>query len=195
LGYGTGAKKLQQTLSLGGAELDEAECKRIVDLYRDTNYRIVELWRECDVALQQMSAWGKGKKPYKLDEHGVITIDSEGILLPNNLYIRYPDLRYNSDSKMIYTSRRGVVGIWGGAMVENIVQALARIIVGDQMLKISERYHIALTVHDAIVVVVPSDQREEAMKFIEDCMSTPPDWAKGLPVACEAKFGNSYGDC
>lgn len=195
LGYGTGAKKLQQTLSLGGAELDEDECKRIVNLYREKNHRITELWSECDVALQQIMAWEKGRKPFYVGENKAIFIDEEGIRLPNELYIRYPHLRYNSNRRMIYDSRRGVVDIWGGAMVENIVQALARIVVGEQMLWIAERYPIALTVHDAIMIVVPDDEVGAARDYVEECMSRPPEWASGLPVACEVKCDKSYGEC
>lgn len=80
-------------------------------------------------------------------------------------------------------------------MVENIVQALARIIVGEQMLKLRERYRPVLTVHDAAVIVAPKDELNEALAFITQVMSTPPDWAMGLPVACEAKHGTSYGEC
>jgi len=80
-------------------------------------------------------------------------------------------------------------------MVENIVQALARIIVGEQMLKIRERYRPVLTVHDAAVIVVPESEVEQAVAFITEVMSTPPAWATGLPVACETKYGKSYGDC
>lgn len=80
-------------------------------------------------------------------------------------------------------------------MVENIVQALARIIVGEQMLKLRERYRPVLTVHDAAVIVAPKDEINEALAFITQVMSTPPDWANGLPVACEAKHGTSYGEC
>ena len=43
--------------------------------------------------------------------------------------------------------------------------------------------------------VVPANEIDDAMKYITDIMSTPPDWAKDLPVACEAHFGDSYGDC
>jgi DNA polymerase I-like protein with 3'-5' exonuclease and polymerase domains len=50
-------------------------------------------------------------------------------------------------------------------------------------------------VHDAIVNVVSKEEIDDAMKFITDIMSTPPKWAEGLPVACEAKYGESYGDC
>lgn len=80
-------------------------------------------------------------------------------------------------------------------MVENIVQALARIIVGEQMLKIRERYRPVLTVHDAAVIVAPKSEAEQAVAFVTEVMSTPPKWAEGLPVACEAKYGESYGDC
>ena len=80
-------------------------------------------------------------------------------------------------------------------MVENIVQALARIIVGEQMLRIREQYRPVLTVHDAAVIVVPENELDKAIGFITEVMSTPPAWATGLPVACEAKSGQSYGDC
>jgi DNA polymerase len=80
-------------------------------------------------------------------------------------------------------------------MVENIVQALARIIVGEQMLAIRERYRPVLTVHDAAVIVVEESQLNQAVAFITEVMSTPPVWATGLPVACETKYGRSYGDC
>jgi DNA polymerase I-like protein with 3'-5' exonuclease and polymerase domains len=63
------------------------------------------------------------------------------------------------------------------------------------MLKIREKYRPVLTVHDAAVVVVPKPEIDEALAFITKVMSTPPDWATGLPVACEAKYGESYGDC
>ena len=96
---------------------------------------------------------------------------------------------------MVYDSRKGPVNIWGGSMVENVVQALARIIVGEQMLKLRERYRPVLTVHDAAVMVVPEGEITEAVDFITKVMSTPPDWCPTLPVACEAKYGESYGDC
>jgi DNA polymerase I-like protein with 3'-5' exonuclease and polymerase domains len=63
------------------------------------------------------------------------------------------------------------------------------------MLKIQERYRVALTVHDAAVVVVPEAQKDEAMAYIIECMSVAPDWASGLPVTCEAHYGYSYGEC
>jgi DNA polymerase I-like protein with 3'-5' exonuclease and polymerase domains len=76
-----------------------------------------------------------------------------------------------------------------------VVQALARIIVGEQMVKVNEKYRPVLTVHDAIVCLAEKDDIDNAMKFITDIMSTPPDWGKDLPIACEANYGESYGEC
>lgn len=197
LGYGTGAKKLQHTLKTQppGADLPEAECKRIVDLYRQTNHKIPALWHECDLALNHLISWPSNAKEYPLGQHKCLWITEQGIRLPNGLHIRYPKLRKEND-RFIYTSRKGVVSIWGGAMVENVVQALARIIVGEQMLEIRKQgYRPVLTVHDAAVIVAHKNDMEQAVATITTVMSTPPAWATGLPVACEAKYGESYGDC
>ena len=196
LGYGTGAKKLQHTLKTQppGADLPEEECRRIVNLYRESNHRITDLWHDCDSALHHLVSWPHDLQPYAIGKHGAVLATASGVLLPNGLSIRYPDLRL-SDKKYIYKSRKGVTSIWGGAMVENIVQALARIIVGEQMLKIREQYRPVLTVHDAAVIVAPKAELDKAVAFITEVMSTPPEWATGLPVACEAKYGESYGDC
>jgi hypothetical protein len=80
-------------------------------------------------------------------------------------------------------------------MVENIVQGLARIIVGQQMLWINRHHRVVLTVHDAAMCVVPKEDLTNALEYITLCMSTTPTWAQGLPIACEAKQGTSYGNC
>jgi len=202
LGYGTGAAKLQHTLKTQppGAELSEDECRRIVSIYRDANNKITDLWADCDIALAQML--GNGKGVYSLG-NGAVWCDNakQGVRLPNGLFIRYPNLRigeekWTGNGKVFYDSRRGPVSIWGGAMTENIVQALARIIVGQQMLWIAQGgYHPVLTVHDSVVCVVPKNKLQDALHYITHTMSTTPGWAAGLPVACETKFGQSYGEC
>jgi DNA polymerase len=198
LGYGTGAIKLQHTLKTTppGAELEAEECKRIVDLYRQENDRITALWRECDEALLSLMNWNRDSKPFYLGHHKCLTVTKDGIRLPNGLLIRYPNLRM-MDNKLVYDSRRGPVNIWGGTVVENVVQALARIVVGQQLVSVKEDLGLSavLTVHDAGVWVVPQGSVKENMQSIVDIMSTAPDWATGLPVACEAKHSPSYGDC
>ena len=199
LGYGTGAIKLQHTLKTSppGAIVTEDEAKEFVNTYRDSNDKVIDLWKEGDKAIKDLANWGK-TKPFWYGKNKCLMVTKEGIRLPNGLYIRYPDLKLDTEeskSQYIYASRKGPVSLWGGALVENVVQALARIVVGQQMIEIHKRYPVKLTVHDAAVVVVKEEEQTEALAYIVERMSTPPDWAKGLPVACEANVGKSYGDC
>lgn len=199
LGYGTGAAKLQGTLATSqpvSVKIDLDEAKRIVGVYRDKNHKVVDLWGECDSMLDTMMN-STITRPLPLGQHGCVHYDSAGIILPNGLRIRYPGLRReNKDGKtqIVYDSRKGPVSIWGGTVVENVVQALARIIVGTQMVEINDKLRVALTVHDAAVVVAPADESDRAKELVTGIMSTAPVWAQGLPVACEAKVGATYGD-
>jgi DNA polymerase len=199
LGYGTGALKLQHTLKTSppGAIVTEDEAKEYVKTYREANDKVIQLWRDGDKVLKDLANWGDTKS-YYYGKNKCLKVTKEGIQLPNGLYIRYPELKLDTEeskSQYKYKSRKGPVYIWGGSVVENVVQALARIVVGEQMLKINQRYRVALTVHDAAVCVVPEAELNEAVAYIVECMSVAPDWASGLPVACEEKHANSYGEC
>jgi len=194
LGYGTGALKLQHTLKTTppGAVVTEDKAREYVNTYREANNHITDLWDEGDEAIKNLADWGKIKAFY-YGQNRCVMVTKDGIRLPNGLMIRYPDLELNS-GKYEYQSRKGAVSLWGGSLVENVVQALARIVVGQQMLKIQERYRVALTVHDAAVVVVKEAELDNALAYIVECMKWTPDWARGLPVTCEAHYGESYGD-
>ena len=200
LGYGTGAPKLRHTLATSqpvSVSLEEEECKRIVDLYRQKNDRVTALWAEGDSMISALMN-GKFTRELPFGLHGCVWYDADGLILPNDMRIRYPNLRREDEdgkTKNFYDSRKGRVSIWGGSVVENVVQALARIIVGQQMVRINEHYPVALTVHDAAVVVVPESEAQQACEVVSEIMSVAPDWAPGLPVACEAKVGATYGDC
>jgi len=76
-----------------------------------------------------------------------------------------------------------------------VVQALARIIIGEQMIKIAGKYKPVLTVHDAIVCTAPEEEKDEALKFIMNEMSKPPKWGEDLPITCEGEYAENYGDC
>ena len=202
LGYGTGAKKLYQTLTLGGANVTEEQCTDLVDKWRENNKNIVQLWRDADKAIDALLSWPSGDegcqgKPFHLGNNSLL-VDRTGIMLPNGLYIRYPNLRKDDEeekSRTIYDSRKGPVNLWGGVVVENVVQALARIIIGEQMVALEKGgYPPVLTVHDAAVCLVPQNMIEEGLQFIVQTMSAAPKWGKDLPIACEAKYGQSYGE-
>ena len=85
--------------------------------------------------------------------------------------------------------------IYGGKVVENVCQGLARIVIGEQMLLVEKEHKVVMTVHDAIACVVPEKDAATAMAYVETCMKVRPKWALELPLNCEAGYGKSYGDC
>jgi DNA polymerase len=195
-GYGVGHVKLQLFLKMqAGIEVSLHEAKRIIDIYRSTNHHISQLWKDAGNMLkylQRGDACNFGKS-------GVLTVDpeEEGILLPSGLYLRYRDLRAEKSDMgydYSYKVRGGWKYVYGGAVVENVCQAIARCIIGDQMILINKRYRPALTVHDSVVCCVRDAEVDEAKAYISECMSTTPDWAAGLPVACELDVGKRYGE-
>ena len=193
-GYGMGAKKFQTQLKTFATDIEEDEAEQIIKIYRQTYPRIPALWKEGGKSIEAMV-----KNQSISFGNGCVAISGkDGILLPNGLYQRYPNLRKvrtEDGEQYVYDSRNGAVKIYGGKLVENICQALARCIIGEQMLKISKKYRVVLTVHDAVACIVPEAEVEEAMQYVMECMRWTPDWATGLPVNCEAGFGKSYGEC
>jgi DNA polymerase len=205
-----GAEKFRRTLEIGQAgmsvKIDENEAKRIVQLYRQKNFKIVELWRKCDHALNGIVQGGQGTVSK------CVGYDSEGIRLPNGLYVRYPGLQASTNGyKYINNSRayrdyvrNRLTGapqsddvwtkIYGGKVVENIIQALAAIAIREQMAAIGATRKVAFQVHDEIVIVAPDAQAYEAQEHLERIMSTPPVWAPDIPLACESGQGKTYGE-
>ena len=195
-GYGMGAPKFKAQLKTFGVEVTEGEARHIIQVYRETYPSIVALWRQAGLALDALS---KGMTT-SLGKAGVLSLapQERGIRLPSGLLMRYDQLVGVRDEKGMqyqYKTRYGWNKIYGGKVIENACQAIARCIIGEQMIRIAKRYDVVLTVHDAIACVVKEDEVLEAQAYIEECMKWIPDWADGLPVSCESGYGQSYGDC
>jgi DNA polymerase len=112
--------------------------------------------------------------------------------------MRYDDLKFSEGEKGVefhYQTRKGRTRIYGGKVIENVCQGIARCIIAEQMLKIQKRYPVVMTVHDAIACLAPEHEATEAKAFVEECMRYVPEWAEGIPLNCEAGVGKSYGDC
>lgn len=203
LGYSTGAEKLQATLKQGGVDLSLDEAKRIVKTYRTTYDRILAMWRTETCVLDQMLAGVTGS----FGEVITLTFTPDRIYLPSGRYLYYPELKYDPETKEIsYRRTRYRARIYGAKIHENIVQAIARDIVMYQMCTINQMLQemggnsngkirqIVLSVHDETVVIVPDEEAETVKKMMEVVMSTSPKWCLGLPLACEAGVGKSYGE-
>ena len=198
-GYGMGSKKFRAQLKTFGVEIEEDEAARIISVYRETYPKIPELWKQAGLALDAILV----DATCDVGREGVLVVEgTKGIKLPNGLYIKYPNLRKqetDGKSEYVYDTKRGRAiipnRIYGGKVVENLCQALARIIIGEQMLKINKKYKVVMTVHDAVACIVPDEQVDTAKEFVEMCMRLRPEWARELPLNCESGYGQSYGDC
>ena len=191
-GYGMGANKFSAQLKTFGVDVDEAEAKRIIDVYRQTYSEIPSLWKQAQSALDAIltdRTAELGEYPEVLSVEG-----SAGIRLPSGLFLRYPELTKDSDGQYAYKTRAGFTKIYGGKVIENVCQAVARCIIAEQMLKIGKKYQVVLTVHDAVACLAPAEEREEAIKYVEECMRWRPEWCKDLPLNCEVGYGESYGE-
>jgi DNA polymerase len=200
-GYGMGAAKFQVQLKNFGVQIELEEAQRIISTYRETYPRITALWKAAGVALNAILR----DQLTMLGRDDVLKIEGkDGIKLPNGLYIRYPNLRQKTDeetgkAEIVYDTKKGRAvipnRIYGGKVIENVCQALARIIIGDQMLLVAKKYRVVMTVHDAVACIVPTDEVKTAQEYVEMCMRIRPKWGMELPLNCEAGNGESYGDC
>ena len=191
-GYGMGAEKFKNMLSLQKVSMEKSEAERIISIYREKNFKIKQLWGQGQNALRFILQ----KRNAPIGQHDVVRVMDGGLLLPSGITMRYTNLRNDKDDGFMYDARKNeVVRIYGGKVIENIVQALARIVIGHQMLKIAERYRVVLTVHDAVACIAPETEVLEAKRYVEECMRSAPEWAVGLPLNCESGYGRSYGDC
>lgn len=195
-GYNMGGPKFQAALMTQGVEVTLEEASRIVRIYREEHPEIVALWKDAGRMLRALA----NGRAHDFGRAGVLSVDPDvpGIVLPSGLILRYDGLRGNQNADGIeytYQTRKGPSRIYGGKVIENVCQAIARCIIGDQMLRIAKKYRAVLTVHDSIVCCVPDDEVAEAKAWVEESMRWVPEWAAGLPVNCEAGVGKNYGDC
>jgi DNA polymerase len=195
-GYGMGAVRFQEQLKDFGFDMELGEARRVINVYRKANWKINQLWRDC----QNMIKYMVNGDTIQFGKSGVLEVlgSERGIRLPSGLMLRYDDLSGEQTDRGVeynYKTRRGRTRIYGGKVTENVCQAIARCIIGEQMLQISKRCRVVLTVHDSIVVCVKDKDVAESQAFVEKCMRWTPDWAEGLPINCESGLGKSYGDC
>lgn len=196
LGYQMGHNKFQNTLALGTMGppvfFEEALCKAIVNTYRRENFKIKQGWDFCnDTILPQMARGIEGS--YKC-----IHWEKDRIWLPNGMQLKYPNLKSERNEETgwqewSYDRKGERAKIYGGLLTENIVQALARIIVGEQMLDIDNAgYRVVTTTHDEVVTVVKKAQGERVYKAMHKAMCTPPAWCSDIPLSAEGGHAINY---
>ena len=197
LQYGLGWEKFRRTVALQskaqmGTEIlmSEEEAAKVVRLYRVTYSSIPQTWTELNKLIPKMTSAGYSKLLHP------VVIGHERVALPSGLYLHYHKL--NNKNGQWWFEHGGVPKyIYGGKMLENIVQSLARICVMDAAIRIRKRtnyMHLNLQVHDELVYVVPDEALADAKSVVMDEMRCRPEWGQDIPLDCEAGSGPSYGD-
>jgi len=196
LGYQMGKDKFQYTLEMGmlgpPVKLDEYMYGDIVQAYRKKYPKIKKQWYAMQDMLECMI---KGQKR----TYNCLIFDGDKIHLPSGMFLRYPRLQerivYGRGPDNEYTDGyeyNNGMNIYGGLLTENLVQALARNVVADQILMVAHKYRIVLMVHDEVILCVPEDDAEQALKETLEAFHTAPDWCSDLPVAGEGGITNYY---
>ena len=125
-----------------------------------------------------------------------MTVGDECLILPNGLSLQYPGLK-SLNGEGYYNARGAYIKLYGAKLVENIIQALARIVICDAMVKANEYFktlggRCVLQVHDEIVLVGPKKNPDRHFKVLHDIVTTPPEWCKDLFLEAEGGYDARY---
>ena len=195
-GYGSGGNKIRSTIrvkSRGEILLTPAEGVQARDAYRNTHPAVVAYWKEAERAIERMAVW----ESWDWGCFRVRCNQAAGrrrIVLPNGIELIYDTLEFYADKEFGDTywrlkTRRGWVKMYGSKLVENMIQALARVVVSQALLRLKKLgYRCKNTKHDSLWLLVPKDgQLEQHETTIIAEMSRTPDWLPGVPLAAEFK--------
>ena len=174
--------------------------KRIIDLYRKNAHAVTDFWAlntsflsKCLSGDGSIAKFGGGKTV----KHKCLTYTQGQIILPNGLALRYPDIQSNPGENGRVQWTYGIKTrkkLYGGKLTENIVQAVARIVMTDGMLRCQKRYPCVLTAHDEIVLLVPEQEAEHAEEWVRQQMVKEPTYMPGIPLSVSVAYAKRYGD-
>ena len=202
LGYGMGVDTLKRTFASGPMGMEPTIfptefVQKMVSVYRTKNYMIKASWKDAGKAIETMIMLKEGQT----QQWGCLTLEHERIMLPNGMYLNYPRMHYNSHyQSFVYWNGRFWKRIYGGALIENIIQALARIIVMGACVKIDRllQQHkgwIVMQVHDENIGIAEDlgeEGNDKIFAQITEIMCVPPAWMQELPLDAEGGYADNY---
>lgn len=202
-GYGMGWKVFQATCASMGQEVSEVLARKAVDAFRKKNSKIVYFWNY----MEQKAIEATKEAPAGFGKIRWVKLkDFLYCILPSGRRLAYHHPKIERKEKFgEMRNQLTFMGVaagstyirqstWGGTLVENIVQAIARDILVEAMLRVEKAgYPVILHVHDEIVVEIPEqtglqNPLEHFISLIEEL----PVWAKGCPIKAEGWRGKRY---
>ena len=205
-GYGMGFQKFYQSCLNAGLEVEEAEAMEVIQIYRNYYERIPAFWRESEEAMR--TAYHNPDKMIRFGRNNSLIAfrRSKGVqdlqlMLPSGRVLFFPKPHIDGSREgwlpqLAYKSygmgKSFSKALYGGLIVENIVQAIARDLMCYAMLAMDRAgFRITMTVHDEIVCEEPEEYSKNTAEF-EKLMCTTPDWAEGIPVEVEGYQSRRY---
>ena len=189
LGYQGGVSALQ---AMCGSDitLTYEQAVDTVKTWRNNNREIVKLWKSAEEAITYTVRYGEITR---INNISVEVINGTlYITLPSGRYIAYPGVSIES-GKVSYLDddrKRTRVQLYGGKIIENIVQAIARDCLADALLRIDRAgFAIVGHVHDEVIVEIDDENAADEIKKIFD---TAPEWASDMPLRSEGFISQYY---
>ena len=196
LGYGgaVGALKAMGAVQMG---IDESELQPLVDAWRQANTKIVRFWYAVDSAVKECI-----KERHDTKTHGISFSLQSGILfitLPSGRRLAYVKPRIGENrfggESVTYEGISGAkkwerLESYGAKFVENIVQATARDILAEAMLRLNTSgFDIVMHIHDETVIeAAPETSLDEICRV----MGQTPAWADGLILRADGYVCDFY---
>jgi DNA polymerase len=193
-GYGSGGPKIKATIRIRAKiNVSDEDALAFRDEYRNTHPAVTDYWHEGGQCLSWLSGglerdWG----PLHIAKHKV--------WLPNGAMIHYDTLQWytdreTDDSYWRLRTKKGWSKIYGAKLVENVIQALARMVVSHAMTRI--KHELGLRIfnmrHDDIGLLIPDDSRaQERLDAALAIMRESPPWLPGIPLDAEGKLSKRY---
>jgi DNA polymerase I-like protein with 3'-5' exonuclease and polymerase domains len=202
--YGVGPAKMHSILKQGGVDRDINEVKNIVYAYRDSNPELLRAWEDAGEMLNAIRAG----QSFQMGNGNIIqsVVDKvegvHGMKKPNGMILQLPNLRQikNNEGRdsWVYDKKLGrsllPEYIHPAKVFQRCIQSLARDIIGDHLISVSKKYKVVMTVHDELVMVCRDEEVEDCVSYVEQCMTTAPEWCPDLPLGCEVGVGDNYMD-
>lgn len=193
-GYGSGGATIVRTAKRGTygppVILTEAEGLAARDLYRETHPNVVAYWKQ---ASRIISALAGSSAPTLW---GPLVVET-GKISCQGIPIWYPELHYHRDEEgeeyWRYKTRKGWAKLYGGKLVENVVQFMSRVDMSQSLLRILARTNIrpAQLEHDAAVWCCPNNLVDAFVSVVQAEMTRSPEWLPGIPLGADISVSDT----
>ena len=203
LGYGAGHARFRHALFIGqggvSVQLTLDEADELVRFYREMYREIPALWARANEMLRRMIATNEGRSNTPFKPVPVVEYATDVLWLPNGLSIQYPHLRWrnnptSNEREIVYDAPMvGTKKLYGAKMIENICQALARIVVTDVALRVKHAtgFRPVLGTYDSWDYCIPESEVQAFDELLAAEFTVTPVWAPDLPLASEGGWGRT----